>query len=428
MGDWTAERVLALAPDPGSIGPARELANPAKWVTSGASEVAVWGEAKGSGSKPYQVAVDFNGPAFKCSCPSRKIPCKHVLGLLLFFSSGAVPTGSTPEWVTEWLEKRTEKATVQAAKAASPKVEANPEAAAKRAAVRWENVLAGLDECEAFLLDVAGQGLLSSHSTRSWNQMAARMVDAQAPGIARRLKRIGAKIGVGADWGLTVAGEIGSIALLIEGSRRIDTLPAELRADVRSTLGIPIRREELDGDRIADVWDALGQTTETEDRVTTIRTWLRSRSSGRWGMHLAFSVAGQPPDLRLTPGLSFIGELEFYPSAWPLRAQVGDVTPAKFEPLPGGKWSNSLEDLAAALSGHPWIEQIPVCLSQARLGQTDSGWWAIDHDGASMPIRAGNLWELLARSGNNPFELFGEFDGTVFRPLGSWGDWGYLPL
>ena len=26
--------------------------------------------------------IDSTGPAYKCSCPSRKFPCKHALGLL----------------------------------------------------------------------------------------------------------------------------------------------------------------------------------------------------------------------------------------------------------------------------------------------------------------------------------------------------------
>src|SRR5580658_2796754 len=99
MADWTAEQVLALAPDAAAVGPARELSSPAKWVPCGADAQAAWGEAKGSGAKPYQVAVDLNGPAFKCTCPSRKIPCKHSLGLLLRLSAGQAPKGDQPDWV-----------------------------------------------------------------------------------------------------------------------------------------------------------------------------------------------------------------------------------------------------------------------------------------------------------------------------------------
>nr|WP_279163542.1 SWIM zinc finger family protein [Rhodococcus erythropolis] len=36
--------------------------------------------------------VDLRGPAYKCSCPSRKFPCKHALGLLVEWSEGRVPS------------------------------------------------------------------------------------------------------------------------------------------------------------------------------------------------------------------------------------------------------------------------------------------------------------------------------------------------
>lgn len=428
MGDWTAERVLSLAPDATSVGPARECASPGKWVSTGTTELAAWGEAKGSGAKPYQVAVDFNGPAFKCSCPSRKIPCKHVLGLLLQVAAGTVASATYPDWVKEWLEKRTEKAEVQAAKAAAPKQEVDPEAAAKRSGQRWQKVLAGLDECEAFLLDVAGQGLLSVQSTRSWDQMAARMVDAQAPGLARRLKRIGAKMAVGTDWGQEVTGEIGSIALLIEGAKRIESLADGTKSDIRTALGIPTRKEDFDGERVSDIWDVLGQILELEERVTTIRSWLRSRSTGRWAVHLSFSVAGQPPDLRLSPGTGIIAELEFYPSAWTSRAQIAEPAPTPFRPTPIGNWEDGLETASIALAANPWIEQTPASLTQARLGKLGDSWWVIDSAGASMPTRGWSPVDLLARTGNEPFEMFGEFNGIDFRPLGAWGQWGYLPL
>jgi len=80
----TEDQILTLAPDEASKKSGKDLANPSKWVSKGANEKALWGEAQGSGSKPYQTQVDLVNIAFKCSCPSRKFPCKHGLGLLLF--------------------------------------------------------------------------------------------------------------------------------------------------------------------------------------------------------------------------------------------------------------------------------------------------------------------------------------------------------
>jgi hypothetical protein len=258
--------------------------------------------------------------------------------------------------------------------------------------------------------------------------MAARMVDAQAPGIARRLKVVATKIGVGRDWGLEVADEIGNLTLLIEATRRAEVFDDAGHADLRSVLGVPLRKEDVHGEKVADCWDVLGQATELEDRVTTCRSWLRGRGTGRWAMHLAFTVAGQSSDLRLSPGAAITAEVEFYPSAWPQRVLIAEAAPTGFAPLKMASWDEAVERTADALAAQPWIDQIPVGLAQARLALEEGKWWAVDTTGAAFPIAKRQPWELLAMSGNEPFELFGEFDGIEFVPLGAWGEWGFLAL
>jgi hypothetical protein len=426
MPRWTVEQALAFAPDASSATAGRELASPAKWVNIGQQGDALWGEAKGSGSRPYQTAVDLREPAFKCSCPSRKFPCKHALGLLIRYARGESPESSPPDWVTEWLSKRDDK--VKKAADPAPPSEPDPESAARRAAKRWEAILAGLDECEAFLVDVAGQGLLASQSARNWDQMAARMVDAQAPGVARRLRDIGSSVGVGRDWASVAVGRMGALALLIEAGRRVDQLSEAARADVRSALGIAVRREEMNGEKAADTWDVLGEVQEQDDKLTSLRTWLRGRSSGRWAMHLAFSAAGRPFDVRLSPGSAFVGELEFYPSAWPLRAAVDTRVDDSFSPSLGEVWESALDRISAGLSRCPWTEKHPLHLSSARLANEGRGWWVMDGEGQSMRLIGPEPWRLLAMTGNEPAEVMGEWDGMGLRLLSAWGPWGFLSL
>ena len=50
--ELTSESVLALAPDASSVKAAQALLKPGQWPTLGFNENAVWGECKGSGSKP----------------------------------------------------------------------------------------------------------------------------------------------------------------------------------------------------------------------------------------------------------------------------------------------------------------------------------------------------------------------------------------
>ncbi|MGW4809729.1 SWIM zinc finger family protein, partial [Kitasatospora sp. NPDC004272] len=146
---WSTEHVLSLAPDPASLKAAGKLSGPAPWSATGTGGGALWGLCKGSGSTPYRTAVELGTPAYKCSCPSRKFPCKHALGLLLLWASGpeAVADGAAPpDWVAEWLDGRGRAAADKAAKQSAKAAEADPAAARKRAEKRSARVAGGARE------------------------------------------------------------------------------------------------------------------------------------------------------------------------------------------------------------------------------------------------------------------------------------------
>src|SRR5690242_3082205 len=104
MPVWTTDQVISLAPDAASASAGQALAAEKKWLSIGRSERAIWGLCQGSGKDPYQARVDLAEPAFKCSCPSRKFPCKHGLGLLLLFAKnqGSFKEQAEPGWVVDW--------------------------------------------------------------------------------------------------------------------------------------------------------------------------------------------------------------------------------------------------------------------------------------------------------------------------------------
>ena len=99
----TSDHILSLAPDAASAKAGSQLATPAKWSQLGRDERALWGECQGSGKVPYRTQIDTTEPAFKCSCPSRKFPCKHGLGLYLLLSSHPqlFAAGAAQQWVTD---------------------------------------------------------------------------------------------------------------------------------------------------------------------------------------------------------------------------------------------------------------------------------------------------------------------------------------
>ena len=109
------EQVLALAPDASAAAAGKKLGTPAPWQNLGGNDDAYWDECKGSAL--YQVRVARAGLAAKCTCPSRKLPCKHTLGLLVLVTTMPKVLTATepPEWVIEWLVRRGEDAARRAA-------------------------------------------------------------------------------------------------------------------------------------------------------------------------------------------------------------------------------------------------------------------------------------------------------------------------
>jgi hypothetical protein len=88
----TLERIEALAPDQSSLAAARKLLKPAGWPTLAVGEGLAWGECQGSGATPYRVVISEADHGYKCTCPSRKFPCKHSPALMWLRAEAKVPS------------------------------------------------------------------------------------------------------------------------------------------------------------------------------------------------------------------------------------------------------------------------------------------------------------------------------------------------
>src|SRR6185312_8870415 len=94
-----------------------------------------------------------------------------------------------------------------------------------------------------------------------WETQAARMTDAQAPGIAGRLRTMATIPGSAPDWPDRLLSDLGRVALLAQAFDRLDALDAPLHEDVRHLVGWPYNTEDLEtqGERVIDDWAFLGQ-------------------------------------------------------------------------------------------------------------------------------------------------------------------------
>ncbi|HYE62920.1 MAG TPA: hypothetical protein VD997_13070 [Phycisphaerales bacterium] len=434
MQPLTQQQVLALAPDAASATAGQGLCALKKWTSVGRSGRAVWGLCQGSGKDPYQIRVDLTGPAFKCNCPSRKFPCKHGLGLMLLWAKepSAFKEQDEPGWVSEWIEGRAEKQEkkVEKAKAVAEKP-VDLEAQAKRAAQRDARVREGVAGCRLWLDDLLRRGLAAARSGSALSEMektAARLVDAQAPGLAGYVRRTPELLVSGDGWEARILDHLSRLHLLLAAAEQLGSLPPELGTDVRTALGYTQSKDEvLAAPGVQDRWCVIAQLIEEEDRLRSRRTWLLGRGTGRRALVLDFAAGLQPLDTSLVAGVEFEGEVGFYPSRLPQRALIKSRDAgASLTQLPEGAADGSIEaalsGYAGALAQQPWMFRWPMVLAGGGLVQHGSRWLIADSSGAALPIspafaRTLHLWRLLSATSGRPALITGEWDGENFLPL-----------
>ncbi|MEO7718333.1 MAG: SWIM zinc finger family protein [Capsulimonas sp.] len=437
---WTTDQALALAPDASSAKAGRELSSAGKWVTLGRRGEAIWGECKGSGASPYRTQVDLTEPAFRCSCPSRKFPCKHGLGLMLIFAAdpAALADAEPPAWVSEWLASRAERAEKQTQKATEPEKPADTAAQAKRAAQREAKVAGGVQELDRWMRDLMRGGFaeIASRLYSYWDTPAKRMVDAQAPGLARMMREMAGIPATGSGWQERLLERLGRLHLLLQGYGRLETLPAETQADIRTAMGFNVSQEQVLAEPgVRDRWFVAAQRVEEEEQLRVQRTWLWGEQSGSPALVLSFAHASQPIGDGLVPGSLLDADLAFFPGAFPLRALVKtrhEAVPSVSDIPAHGYPTIELATAAyaAALARSPWLDRYPFALRDVFLAASEGQWEAQDTEGHALPISPSfaHGWRLMGIAGGRPVTLWGEWNGASFLPLSAWADGRFYAL
>lgn len=436
------DQVLALAPDAASATAGKGQANPSKWVTLGhnADRSALWGEVQGSGSKPYQVVIDDQEPAFKCNCPSRKFPCKHGLGLMLLAEGGkgTFTVGEPPAFAADWLNKRAAKA---AALTAPPVVRSTEEQAAfdakqaqqkaKRDGSRDKKVAAGVEDWKRWVEDLVRTGIAGMRQIDrdTWRHWAARMVDAQAPGLGAAVHDTEALVFASGTWEPAVLRHLAKWYAIVEAWEQRDKLSPAWCADVRRLLGWPDRREDLDATHaLNDRWWVLGshESVSTDGRLKQRRTWFRGEQSAQMvlvtdhaPMSQSFSTVRRPVGVVvegravIAPGTGGRGWVEG--TDQPASAGLGPWAPfSSFEEV--------AQEHAQRLITSPWYDETPVWVHGRLAAGDDANPWLLhDEHGHTVPWLGQHdiAWTALAATAGEPVRWFGLWTAQGFEPLSS---------
>ncbi|MEM7425963.1 MAG: SWIM zinc finger family protein [Pseudomonadota bacterium] len=457
------QNVEALAPDQASLKAASKLLKPQKWPLLGQNPAAglIWGECQGSGANPYRVIADTDDLGYKCTCPSRKFPCKHSLALMWMYAEeeAAFISGDVPEWVTDWVGRRRKAAgaaesekppgpakSLAAAQQDEPEAAPDPRKQArqkaqaeKRARDNLRAVRNGLDELEQWIADQLRLGLAGflNEMTDRCRQIAARMIDAKAGGLAGRLDEMPARVLVlkPEERPDALISELGKLVLLAR-AWRLDPEDPDLKRTVTSSETRDAVLDDPETPRVNSVWEVLDERVVTRrDGLIAQSTWLLNLRPGpqRFALLLDFfpAATGRRGN-SFTAGERFQGELAFYRAGAPLRALIADRRPVEEDdgpavwPQPGpngllGSWQ-------AALDHAPWTLATPVLLPDGRICRTPGGeiWWRAGDGSGVLPV-LGDVPEIAF--GTNFAATAGIWNGVRCDLLAATSaDWGTITL
>lgn len=420
----TKEQILALAPDDASAKAGSQLATPSKWVEKNVNEVALWGACQGSGKNPYLTYIDLQNIAFKCSCPSRKFPCKHGLGLYLLYAQSPQQFATNaimPESLTEWLKKREAKQEEKAEKAEKP---VDEEARAKRQEARRKKVDKGIEELQAWIKDMIRGGIINM--PQQYHQllpaMAARLVDAQAPGLAAQVRRLAQVNFYEEGWQTLFLHKLSNIYLATLAYRQKGTLDPLQQLDSDAFIGFTPGKEDVlaTGEAITDEWLVLSKNYNTEENLTVETVWLWGCKTGRFAYHLQFFAAAQITELLLMPGTVLHAELAFYPGSFPLRVLIKQQTKTT-NILPEVQGLGSMEEIkenvADVFAIQPFVENIPIMLQNAGLSMEQNRVLVSDNHGKGLNLlnKKDELYKLLASTKGNRFNAFALFTAGAIQ-------------
>lgn len=451
--------VERLATDQSSLKAAAGLAKPGKWSGIGTSRdgALVWGECEGSGANPYRVMADLRDLGNKCTCPSRKFPCKHVLGLLWLNAEAVVPftPADTPEWVGDWLGRRRTGGgppkpvasgapagdkDVRAAQLGEPESPEDPKAAARReaaAARRSEDteraILDALDALEQWIGDQLRLGLAAfiDDATARCRRIAARLVDGKAAALAGRIDELPGRLLAlpAGDRPRGAVVELGKLVLLARAFRAAPR-DAEIRRAVASSESREAVLAQPETLRLTTWWEVLAELMQTRrDGLISQTTWLLNlgEAGPRFAMLLDFfpASAGRRGPV-FTPGERFAGELAFYPAQRPLRALLIQRAAAGAAPPDWPAPAEAVVDaLTEPLLAEPWALEVPVLLPAGRiaLDGADHAWWRSADGAAILPVAGAvdGLWR-----GTDLLRMAAIWSGSRLAVMAAQTSWGRI--
>jgi hypothetical protein len=407
---------LGLAQHDYQVKTSRELAAAHRWQNLSFDDQGIWAEIPIKDKPAIQTNVCLTPLSLGCTCVSYHAPCQHALGLLLLWLEHpeVFTKKETPGWIT-WSE----------IDEVSEISEANDDQQ------HYTRIETGLGELEVWLFDLLRSGLEVARGRPAayYQQMADRLVDAGLGEVAKDIRQLATLTAKHSRWHEDYLSALSKLHLLLQGFKRLNTLPELSKADVCSALGWS---PELEPKTMSDHWHVLGRRIESENNRKVQRLYLWGEASQRPALLVTIMHGKKTLVTRFLPGVVLKASLSFHKTSTPLRAELLSLEDIS-QPLEPIRAEASIKVALEAFTNsrikNPWLKTYPLALQNVIVEQHEGNWILHDKEGYFMrlPARYQQGWYLRALSANRLW-VFGEYDGLRFLPISTWANDHLLEL
>lgn len=221
-------------------------------------------------------------------------------------------------------------------------------------------------------------------------EIASRMLDAGAPGIARKLRLIPERIEKSEDWTEWLACEFGELLLFVKYFEHLDKLDANEKEDLLRYAGIIFKKTDFPkGERVHDEWMYLGHVKEHEEKLLIRRNWFYGLHTKRMAMLLEFQFNRFTSFKPFKTGTIYRCGVQFFPSKLPLRIKDMDNnqvvrTQTDFSTL--GNINQLLDEYATAVSANPFLRHQCFLLGIDRISRQGQKWFVSTNENQGIEI------------------------------------------
>lgn len=442
---WNTRHVIKLASAAGDMVTARALQLSQHWNYISHDGYCIWAEYHESDKKHYQIKIDMiqvqaEQQGFSCTCNRHRPPCEHVLSVLLTVLENPDQyfVAQAPEEILSTFDRRSRRVRSRLEKRqkvadiADAALETEDESPVANGGEpnqqgRLDKMQAGIHELDTWLKNLVRQGLghVSVRDATYWETIINRMIDAFMPGLAQKLREISKIPETNEDdWIEPLLAELGTLYLLVDSFKRYDDMPFATQLDIRESLGWPLKviAPDAAAEMVRDTWILLGRRDIKHNRNSWLRrSWFYGRTSQRMAVTKEYVFDPALFEVNIPGGYEIDATLLFFPSRYPLRAQLQSAssTPVPATDIPSERLSDAMQRYRTARAKNPWFSEMVINAVDMMPLKLSNRWVMKISDTAALPLNSDfvNHWPLLSLSGGHPLHLIAEWDGQSIFPV-----------